>query len=279
MGSIASLSDLVNKLTGGNNGTPEQIWFYKGNRANGGSVLGRPGVGGFFSYWTVDGTPSSGAVPTTVENPTNATAGGLRQTNPGGGRQKWIQSICAASHLAGTLILYDRLLHIGGLSGTVTTPQTVGGTLTRYTNGVGNVAFTEIYTTVGSTTTSLYMDSYTDQDNNTGQAGRTVFFPNGFHPTPAVHFLPLSDEDTGVRAVASIDLVGTTGAAGNFGVTIGHPLLSLELQGAGIPAGYSFVHKGMPEVLPDACLAWLSRSADAASWTTNLMGCVQFVEA
>jgi hypothetical protein len=279
MGSIASLSDLVNKLTGGNDGNPEQIWFYKGNRANGGAVLGTPGQSGFYSYWTVDGNPSGGAVPTTVENPTNATSGGLRQTNPGGGRQKWIQSICAASHLAGTLILYDRLLHIGGLSGTVTTSQTVGGTLTRYTNGVGNIAFTEIYTNVGTTTTSINMDSYTDQDNNTGQVGRTVLFPNGFNVTPAVRFLVPSDEDTGVRAVASVDLVATTGTAGNFGVTIGHPLLSIELQGAGIPAGYSFVHKGMPEVLTDACLAWLWRPADASAWPQNLIGCVQFVEA
>lgn len=278
MAALTDLSDLINRATGGNSGTPENLWFHKQARDGGATatstIAGRPA-----SLWRYDGQPSAGATPTTVAAPDNTTAGGLKQADPGGGRQKWLTQFCASGFVAGTLILYDRLLHIGGLSGTTTTAQTVGGTLTRYTDGVGNMAWVEIYTIIGTTGTTITMD-YTDQDGNSGQtSAAAVIGGTGFREVSRVIMLPLAAGDTGIQAVASVDLAGTTGTAGNFGVTIGHPLAYASIGGAGAAGWQEFVTglPGLPEIKTDACLAFL--------WIPNgtsppeLFGCAAFVEA
>jgi hypothetical protein len=154
MTALADLSDVLNRMTGGNSGTPENIWWHKQARVAGvaatAPIAGRPA-----SLWTYDGQPSGGVAPTTVAVPDNTTTGGLKQTDPGGGREKWLIGGAVTGSVPGELILYDRLLHIGGLSGTVTTAQTVGGSLTRYTDGVGNMVWAEIYTIIGASSTTI----------------------------------------------------------------------------------------------------------------------------
>ena len=160
MAALADLSALVNRLTGGNSGAPEFILQHKTVRSAGATVTA-PVNGKIQSLWTLDGSPSGGVAPGAVAAPTNATAGALKQTDPVGGRQKWLQAAFPTASQNGTLIVYDRILHISGLSGTVITAQTVGGTLTRYTTGAGVFAFIEIYTAVGGTATTITM-SYTN---------------------------------------------------------------------------------------------------------------------
>ena len=169
MTALTDLSDLVNKATGGNSGTPENLWFHKQARV-GGAAATAPIAGRPASLWTYDGQPAAGATPTSAAICDNTTNGGLKQTDPGGGRQKFLYGAWATGLVAGTLVLYDRLLHIGGLSGTTATAQNVQTTtpspaLTRYTNGSGNMAWAEIYTIIGTTGSTITM-SYVDQDGN-----------------------------------------------------------------------------------------------------------------
>lgn len=258
MAAIANLSDLVNRLTGGSSGTPETLAFFKTPRVQGVAPTA-PIAGRMVSLWRYDGSPSGGAAPTTVAVPDNTTTGGLKQTNPGGGRQKWLHSVMASTNAVGTLYLYDRILHIGNLSGTTTTAQTVGGSLTRYTNGVGNFAFAEIYTTVGTTATTITM-SYTNQAGTSGKTSQAVTFGGtGFREDTRAILLPLADGDTGVQAVASTTVLATTGTAGNFGITVGHLLATVEIGLSGVAGGRTFAQglPGLQEVLPNACLAWL----------------------
>lgn len=278
MTALTDLSDLINRASGGNSGTPENLWFFKAAR-DGGAAATAPIAGRPASLWRYDGSPSAGATPTTVAIPDNTTAGGLKQVDPGGGRQKWLVQFAAAGLVSGTLILYDRLLHIGGLSGTTTTAQTVGGTLTRYTDGAGNMAWIEIYTIIGTTATTVTMD-YTDQDGNSGQTSTAVAIGGtAFREVSRVIMLPLASGDTGVQAVASVDLLATTGTAGNFGVTIGHPLAYANIGSAGTVGWRDFVSglPGMPEINTDACLAllWMPASTTAP----EVFGCVASVEA
>lgn len=278
MTAIASLDSLVQKLTGGDNGNPENLHWFKAAKVAGADPTA-PIAGRLMSLWRYDGSPSGGAVPTTVATLDNTTTGGLKQTDPGGGRQKWLHSLWACSLIGGTLILYDRLLHIGSLDGTVTTAQTVGGSLTRYTDGVGNFAFAEIYTTVGASSTTIKLSSYTDQDGNTGQVGSLVTFGNtGFREDTRAIMLPLASGDTGVRAVASVQVTATTGTAGNFGVTIGHPLAYVSMPAPGVPGGRTFAQglPGLPEIKTDACLAWLFKPA--ASTRPELVGGLSMLE-
>ena len=93
MTAIPSLDKLVELLTGGDNGNPEHLWFHKVARV-GGAAAAAPVAGRWTSLWQYDGSLGPGAAPGgSPRIPTNATNGGLKQTDPGGGRQKW----CLAS--------------------------------------------------------------------------------------------------------------------------------------------------------------------------------------
>jgi hypothetical protein len=178
----------------------------------------------------------------------------------------------------GTLILYDRLLHIGGLSGTVTTAQTVGGTLTRYTNGLGNMVFVEVYTIIGTTGTTCTI-TYTDQDGNGAQVSQAITIGGtGFREVGRMLPFTLAGGDSGVQAVADVDLLATTGTAGNFGITIGHPLCqipAIAVGGGGVRDLISGL-PSLPEIETDACLclAWLPNGTTAP----QLMGSVHMIE-
>jgi hypothetical protein len=280
MGSLVDLSDMVNRLTGGNSGTPESPWFQKLARVAGGAptapISGRP-----CSLWTYDGVMwPGGSAPGAVAACDRNTVGALLGwSNPGGGREKKVlQAFCTGLN-AGTLILYDRLLHIGGLNATTLTAQTVGGTITRNTGGVGNIAFLEIYSIIGTTATSINM-LYTDQDGNTNVSSPTVAFGGtGFREVSRAIMLPLAAGDTGLRAVASVDIVATTGTAGVFGVTIAKPLAYVSIGTAGGPGWRDFTTglPGIPNIDADACLAglWIPNSTTPP----ELFGCITTVEA
>lgn len=282
MTAIANLSDLVNRETGGNDGTPANEWFFKSARVAGAAatapIAGRPA-----SLWTYDGQPGAGVAPGAVAIPTNATAGGLLQADPGGGREKWLIQGFASGLVAGTLIMYDRLLHVSGLSGTTTTPQDVQTStptpaLTRYTDGLGNIAFIEIYTIIGTTATTITMD-YEDENAATSTSPAVVIGGTGFREVTRALFLPVASGDRGITAVHSVDLLATTGTAGNFGVTIGHPLAYI---GIGMPGGagwrdFSTGMPGIPEVQTDACIAflWVPNTTTAP----EVFGCFSTIEA
>lgn len=258
MAALTDLSDLINRATGGNSGTPQNVFWHKQARAAGvaatAPIAGRPA-----SLWTYDGQPAGGTAPGAVAAPTNATTGALPFTSPGGGRQSWMTQAWATGLVAGTVILYDRLLHISGLSGTNTAAQTVGGTLTRNTGGVGNMAMIEVYTTIGTTATTVTME-YTNQAGTTGRVSTAVAIGGtGFREVTRAIILPLQAGDTGIQAVANVDLLATTGTAGNFGVTVFNPIAYIGIGAAGNPGWRDFVTgmPGIPEIESDACLSLL----------------------
>lgn len=176
------------------------------------------------SFWSTSGR-SAGAAPTTAAVPSRTIAGALGQNNASGDLYyaggRMANSISPT--LAGCYFLFDRLAHSGGLSGTVTGSQTTNlpsAALTRYTDGVGVMAFVEIYSQIGTTATTATC-SYTDDSNNSGQTSTSFTIGStGFREAGVLIPVPLSPEDKGVRAVADINLVGTTGTAGNFGITL-----------------------------------------------------------
>jgi hypothetical protein len=278
MAAIADISDLVNRLTGGSSGTPETVFFHKVPRIDGGAgpatVAGRPA-----SLWRYDGDPSGAAVPTTVANPTLATPGAIRFTNPGGGREKHLISTFVAGNVAGTAILYDRLLHIGGFDATVTDPQTVGGTLTRNTSGVGNLVWAEIYTLIGSTARTITM-SYTNTTPTSGRTSPAVTIGSiGFREVTRTFFLPLQSGDIGVTSVQSVTINLSTGSVGNFGVTIGKPLAYLGAATIGAPGWRDFTTgmPGIPVIPTDACLSILW--VPTVTQIPSLLGGLGMVEA
>lgn len=256
MGALTDLNDLTNRATGGGTGTPENIWFHKTDQIGATSII--PVQGRELSLWQFEGAPSAGAKPPgTVAVPDNTTDGGLKQTDPTGGRSKYLTGAGNWwSGCQGMIVIYDRLLHISGLSGIVTTAQAVGGTLTRYatTEAWANQVFVEIYTAIGATGTTISM-TYTDQDGNTGNTGGTATIGGTGHSEQGRFIqLPLAAGDTGVRAVADVTLAATTGTAGEFGIVIARPIAVIEVTQLGGGGLQNFL-AGIPEIKTDACLA------------------------
>jgi hypothetical protein len=164
---------------------------------------------------------------------------------------------------AGGIILVDLLNVNGGLSGTVTTAQTTNlptAALTRHTTGEGVMAGIVIYTTVGTTATTVTI-SYT---NSAGVSGRTStatsFGGTGFREGGILIPIPLQAGDTGVRSIQSVTVTATTGTAGNFGVCMFKPLAMISLESATGAMPLDAVSTGciigsLAEIDPDACLA------------------------
>jgi hypothetical protein len=284
MATIKDMSDVVNRLTGGSSGTPEHVFYHKAMRIAGGTTaMALPIAGRFTSLWQMNGKPSSGAVPTAVANPTLAFAGSLGQANPGGGRQKWLMGGMAAPQVTiHGVAFFDRLLHIGGLSGTNTGAQTVGGTLTRYTGAesAGNSIWVEIYTQVGAVTSSITA-SYTDQDGNSGATTSAVQIGNtGFREAQRLLYLPLATGDTGVQSVQSVSLTPSTGTAGNFGVNIMRQLIIFPSSIVGSVSIRDHL-AGLPppvEIKTDACI-FGAVFANTASVNIETTAQLNFIEA
>lgn len=272
MAALTDLSDVINRLTGGNSGTPEQIFFHKQSRV-GGAAAAAPIAGRHISLWGYEGSPSHGVTPISSTGAAldNTTQGGLKQVDPGGGRSKWLLGGNVVTNVAGMLILYDRLAQDGGLDGTNTAAQTVSFTPpTRYSDGIGNQIWVEISTIIGTTGTTATC-SYTDQDGNAGQTTPAFAIgATGLREAQRILPVPLAAGDYGVQNIANIDLVATTGTAGDFAILLVHPLLYIPVTQAGVPGERNCI-AGFPsvvEIKPDACLAlaWMPNTTTVLNW-------------
>ena len=275
MAALTDLSDLINRLTGGNSGTPETACWFKVPRVAGAAATA-PIAGRMASMWTYDGMPAGGAVPTTGAIPDRTTQGALNFAPPGGSREKFLISLGMVPLVGGVFLLYDRLFHTGGLNATLTTSQTVQGSpaspaLTRNTGGVGNMVFYEIYTVIGTTGTTLTM-TYTNQDGTGSRTSTINIGGTGFREVTRAQRIPLAAGDTGVQSVQSVQLTATTATAGNFGITIAQPLawIPVGIGGSGGWRDYTTGLPSIPAINPDACLAlaYIPAVATATELTT-----------
>ncbi len=218
------------------------------------------------SHWLADGTPggANAAPGGTARNPTNATTGSVQQTNAAAGFQKYLVDIVygqSTNNSIFNVFLYDRLADISGLSGTNTSPQnTTNLSVNRYTGtaSAGNQIMVEVYTQIGATNTTITA-SYTNQAGTPGQTTIATNFGSTTYgrAITAAFFLPLAQGDTGVRSVESVTLAGTTGTAGDFGVTIIHPLAWMSSTSSGsLGVATDMMFKGPTPIAANACLAF-----------------------
>jgi len=222
-------------------------------------------AGRMSSFWGI--TPFGGSAPGVASAPTNTTTGAMGQFNSSGVMR--LAQIAASLGQSGYIMVCDRLLHVGGFSGTVTTAQTVGGTITRNTGGVGNFLAAEIYTQIGTTGTTVTA-SYT---NESGTSGRTtVAAPiggTGLREVQRFLPLPLQSGDRGVQACASATLLATTGTAGSWGITIWRPLFAMAIPNLG---SQQFLYDSielccgnMPVIDNNACLWYVMMAFTTSS--------------
>lgn len=254
-GAIVSTDDWITKRSNANVETKYQTKYHR----SGGAAAGNLVAGRWSSLWTMEGIPSHGVAPGAWANPTNTTAGSLMQTDPGGGRAKWLASYMLTNYgSGGILMIYDRLGHCSGLSGTSTAVQNINGgspaTITRYTTGERNHLFVEIYTAIGITATTITA-SYTNESGTLHTTQPITIGSGGEDEAQRILQMSLAQGDYGVRDVTSVTLAATTGTVGDFGVTIARPLMAIGIGTNGSPTITSFVEGPIAKILAGACLA------------------------
>lgn len=222
--------------------------------------LANAAAGQFFSLWTATGVPGAGAAPTTAAVPTNATTGAFSFTNQTAPVTSYLAWLAVqAGNSASNLEIHDRLAHMGGLSGTVTTAQ---GALSLVTTDPGaerrgdaNYSdvqwWLEIYTALGSTGVNATVN-VTYDDASTGNLAAIAL---GATPRQG-RMYPLVSAVAGrfIRAVNSVTLSATTGTAGNFGITATRPRTSVSMPLLNKTEVFDWAQLGLPEVPNNACL-------------------------
>lgn len=185
------------------------------------------------------------------------------------------------------IVIADRLSQQGSLVGNVATAQTTNlptAALTRYTSGEGVWIGLEVYTVLGATEVTATV-SYTNQAGTAGRSG-ICRIGGGTRRAPSYFgVVALQAGDTGARSVESVTLSATTGAAGNFGVTLFRPLIPFPFVGGAasetlFSTAIDYMLGGgggaLPLIDPDACL-WLIAMLNGATVTTRMLE-LSFIE-
>jgi hypothetical protein len=253
---ITSLDGVVNAL--GNSAQPLII-----NKASIATQL----AGGFSSLWRATGVPAQGAIPGAAAICTKALTGALPFSNPTGGASSYLGRAFLVSGNSGTDVqVHDRLGHMGGLNGTLTTSQPVnldisgtGNNLAarRGTDDYSHVQWwVEIYSDIGTTARTLTV-TYTRAPGGIGNTGRTLTIAlGGASPANQDSRLFLLTPPAGeyIQSVESVQLDVSTGTAGSFGITATKSIGGMSLGLANSGEVYDWAQLGFPNVPDDACL-------------------------
>jgi hypothetical protein len=285
MTAIADLSELIRLMTGGDGGAPELVPFGKAPRHTGASGnVYATALASIHSLWRMEGFTGPGAIPTN-EACALGLAGALPLTAPAAGKTKRLVSVSFLCSASGTLFLYDRLVATSGLNASLATSQTTNlptAPLTRYTDGVGVEVWLEGYALLGSSQRVATI-TYTNSAGVSGRTGAAGFIGgNPWNMTNTVGSgavpMTLQAGDRGVRTVESVQLSASTGAAGNFGVTLVKPIAIIPTIAANQGAVWNALEMGGPiDIGTDPALA-LFFAQGIASVPSNPIGQVLVCE-
>lgn len=228
------------------------------------------------STWTIGTLPSAASSPTTAATCSSASAGALAFTNATIGTIRVVE-LCASSDLPRPYYLYDRLAHMGGLSGSTTLTQTVGVDVSSLTTRIGQSGYSEVewwlewYTSTG-TTSVVATITYT---NGAGTSGRTtnVTIPSSTISRRMIRIIGSNGEP--IKSIQSIQHV-STGGTGNYGVTAMRCVTSATTTTTSTSCMIDWYELGLPSVPNDACLFFVVYTPTATS--TLFEGAITFID-
>jgi hypothetical protein len=268
MPGFSSRDDLITEIT--TNGKQDRFNFYKVAPA------AAEAAGVWQSLWKGVGNPGAGADPAATpgsvhsSDASSAVTGSMwfPDRDPD---LRYLLSFGAVATQNCTLMLYDRLAGVSGISGVGTGSKTINsGALTRYSGTAATLNEAWIEVTTASTTTAAVMNlnSYTSADGSTGQTGGSVTWPAAATDVHTMIQLPLSATKQGVRSIEAGLNVSTATTAAVFNVLIIRPLARIPLL-ANVWNEVSFLDDimGLPQVLDNATLG-LALLASTTTATT-----------
>ena len=224
-------------------------------------------AGTFVSLWRATGQPGQGAIPAAAavcDHTLTGAIGFTQQVAPATSYGAWANALCSNSAM--TLELHDRLMHMGGLNGTLTTAQTVNLDLNanlasgNLNKRKGDANFSEVqwwlewYTATGATAvTATVAVTYNDGTTGTLSASLVATRPASFM-MPLNGLIPSAAAGKYIRDVDSVQLSATTGTAGSFGVTATRPRMTMPLALANRMEVFDWAALGLPEIANSSCL-------------------------
>lgn len=224
-------------------------------------------AGQFHSLWRATGQPGQGAIPAAVAVPDHTTVGALgftQQTSPAASYLGILEGLCG--NAGTTLEVHDRLAHMGGLNGTLTTAQTVGLDLDALTaNNVverrGDANYSDVtwwmewYTDTGGTAVTATVNvTYNDGTSGNLTAISLAATRRASQMTPLNGFIPAADAGKFIRDINTVTLSATTGSAGNFGFTATRYRAALYQPVANARFTADWAGLGLPEIVNSSCL-------------------------
>ena len=213
-------------------------------------------AGQMASLWRATGMPTQGAIPGAFATCDNALAGGFALPTLSA-LKGYVGKLSLQGAGAATWILYDRIAHMGGMSGTVTTAQTANVDLVT-ASGNGRCAangsdvdwFIEIYTDLGSTSANATVN-YNNQ-NDAAQNAAAITLGATARASRIFQIIPNAGDS--IKKVNTVTLSASTLTAGSFGVTARRRLASIGQPIANVAPPGDFAAIGAPEFKQTSCL-------------------------
>ncbi len=239
-------------------------------------------AGQFHSLWRATGQPGQAAIPAAAAVCNNALTGALnfaQQTSPATTYGTWANAMC--SNNATTLEIHDRLMHMGGLSGTSTGSQTVNLDINA------NLASNNLDARKGDANFSdvqWWMEWYTDTGSTAVTATVGVTYNDGTTGTlsvalaatrraslmiPLNGFIPAAAAGKYIRDIDTVQLSATTGSAGSFGFTATRPRMTMPLSLANKMETFDWAALGLPEIFNSSCLMILQVASTTTTGTVR----------
>lgn len=228
-------------------------------------------AGTMHSLWRSAGPlPVQPAIPGAAALCDRTTAGALDLPLVTGGNTRYIERCNGVNTTGGNIVFVDRVIHGGGLNGTLITAQAVNTpALPARAPAAGCEWFLECYTDLGATTTTATCAvTFTDTTSST----IAVTVPATWRAGRVLPIIPPTGKL--IASVQSVTLTATTGAAGSFGVT------AQQNTGAVLtPPAANAGDRDVAMILPIAADACLSIMVDCTSTSTgDVRGGLQIME-
>jgi len=248
--------------------------------------IGSQTANSFCSFWRGTGQPGQGAIPTTAAVCNDSLLGALQftqQTSPATSYFSLLEAV--TSNASMTLEIHDRLMHMGGLSGTVTTAQTVNLDLDANLatddldarKGDANYSdvqwWLEWYSATGSSVVTATVNvTYNDGTSGNLTAQSLTTSRPASHMIPLNGLIPAADGGKYIRDVNTVTLSATTGIAGNFGVTATRYRCGNFLPLANARWTAKWDDLGVPEITNNSCLFAIMLTSTTSTGTLRATG-------
>jgi hypothetical protein len=241
----------------------------------------------FASLWRATGQPGQGAIPTSAAVCDNTLTGALQftqQTDPAKSYLTILESMCgAAGH---SIEIHDRLMHMGGLSGTTfSSAQTVNLDLNANLGTAnldarkGDANYSDVqwwlewYTATGATASSATVNvTYNDGTSGDLTAISLAATRPASHMIPLNNSIPAAAAGKYIRDVNSVTLSASTAGAGNFGITATRYRAGLYIPVANARFTADWAGLGLPEIHNSSCLFIVAALTTTATNTVRATG-------